>query len=364
MTILRKGKTKTILESSIDSALLAVEIYNKPRATFRSEGFITLMIIAWTRLFHAYFNNTIGDKYHYKMPNGRYDIVDGDKKAWEITKCIKEYSQINDIPDAVRVNLEFFIRLRNKIEHRHITKREVDVLIFGECQAFLYNYETFLIQTFGIEYAINESLVYSLQFSQLRTNGQKDANKSILSRDLADIVSYIETYRSLLSDDIFNSQEYSIKLIQIPKISNTSKADAAIEFVKLSELSDADKLLYEQISVIIKDKKVKVEGINIGKLKPSEVVEKVNQKLNNTLKMHLHTCLHKVFSIRPSSGAVDPFDTNPEYCHYDEAHNDYVYQEAWVDFIVHIIQSGRLSFEQIRDMAKRQEKLDISVFEV
>jgi hypothetical protein len=27
---LRKGKTKNILESSIDSALLAVEIYNKP----------------------------------------------------------------------------------------------------------------------------------------------------------------------------------------------------------------------------------------------------------------------------------------------------------------------------------------------
>jgi len=63
---LRQGKTKSILESSLDSALLAVEIYNKPRTTFRSEGFITMMIIAWTRLFHAYFNVTIGDKYFYK----------------------------------------------------------------------------------------------------------------------------------------------------------------------------------------------------------------------------------------------------------------------------------------------------------
>ncbi|OLF34388.1 hypothetical protein BTW00_13670 [Psychrobacter sp. C 20.9] len=63
---LRKGKTKSILDVSIDSALLGVEIYNKPRTTFRSEGFITMMIMAWTRLFHAYFNSTIGDKYYYK----------------------------------------------------------------------------------------------------------------------------------------------------------------------------------------------------------------------------------------------------------------------------------------------------------
>lgn len=43
---LRKGKTKSILEGSIDSALLAVEVYNKPRTTFRSQAYIVLMIIA------------------------------------------------------------------------------------------------------------------------------------------------------------------------------------------------------------------------------------------------------------------------------------------------------------------------------
>jgi len=47
----RKGKTKNILESSIDSALLAVEIYNKPRTLFKVENYIILMIIAWNRLF-------------------------------------------------------------------------------------------------------------------------------------------------------------------------------------------------------------------------------------------------------------------------------------------------------------------------
>jgi hypothetical protein len=44
-TQLRKGRTKNILMGSIDSALLAVEINNKPRTTFRTEGFISMMII-------------------------------------------------------------------------------------------------------------------------------------------------------------------------------------------------------------------------------------------------------------------------------------------------------------------------------
>lgn len=109
---LRKGKTKSILDASIDSALLGVEIYNKPRTTFRSEGFITMMIMAWTRLFHAHFNNTIGDKYYYKKKNNRYEMVDGERKAWELSTCIKKYGSLEA---GIESNLNFFIKLRNKI---------------------------------------------------------------------------------------------------------------------------------------------------------------------------------------------------------------------------------------------------------
>ena len=126
---LRRGKTKSILEGSIDAALLAVEVYNKPRTTFRSQAYIVLMIIAWTRLFHAYFNKTIGNRYYYKEENGRYHLVDGERKAWELKTCINRYGELSE---PVKVNLEFFIDLRNRIEHRNVTEREVDVLIcFG-----------------------------------------------------------------------------------------------------------------------------------------------------------------------------------------------------------------------------------------
>lgn len=353
---LRKGKTKSVLESSIDSALLAVEIYNKPRTTFRSEGFITMMIMAWTRLFHAYFNTTIGDKYYYKS-KGRYELVDGERKAWELATCIKKYNQLEP---AVESNLKFFIKLRNKIEHRHIEKREVDTLIFGECQALLFNYESYLIKLFGDEYSINEALVYSLQFSQIRTQQQEKANRSALSKDLAEIVSFVEKYRNTLDDDVFNSQEYSIKLIQIPKISNTNRADAAVEFVRWDQLSDEDKAAYEQLTVIIKDKTVKIEAANVGKLKPSEVVRRVNKNLNGkAITSNLHVTLYKLFEARPPNGSDDPFDTIAEFCLYDEAHNDYVYQDAWVDFLSHFIQTTDLSPTDLRAMERNGEKLSV-----
>jgi len=356
MANLRKGKTKTTLESSIDSALLAVEIYNKPRTAFRSEGFIAMMVIAWTRLFHAYFNSTIGDRYYFKK-KGRYELIDGERRAWDLGTCIKKYGKLTA---PVEKNLQFFINLRNKIEHRHIDKRDVDVLIFGECQAFLYNYENLLISIFGSQYALNEALVYSLQFSHLRTPNQKEANKSALSKDLADIVGFVEKYRTGLDEETYNSQEYSIKLIHIPKISNTNRADAAIEFVKWDELSQEDRTAYEQIATIVKDKRVAISAANVKRLKPSKVIKKVNEQLGkDVLTQNLHVTLYKLFSIRPRHGDDDPFETNSEFCLFDETHNDYVYQEAWVEFLVHFFQVSGFTPAQLRAKEHGGESLDV-----
>lgn len=361
MATLRKGKTRTILEASIDSALLAVEVYNKPRTSFRSEAFISLMVMAWTRLFHAHFNSTLGDRYYYKKKNGRYELIDGERKSWDLATCIKKYGNLSA---SVEKNLQFFIKLRNKIEHRHIDKREVDALIFGECQAMLFNYESLLIEMFGKRFALNEALVYSLQFSQLRTKDQAKASKSALSKDLSDVVAFVEKYRSALSDDEYNSQEYSIKLIQIPKISNTNRGDAAIEFVRWDALSEEDKAACEQITVLVKDKKVKVEGANVSRLKPKEVVDSVNEKFTDfVVTTNLHAVLYKLFQIRPLNGADDPFDTNTKYCLYDEAHNDYVYQPDWVDFVVNFLQASSLQPAELRQRLRAGHSLDCGEYE-
>ncbi len=351
---LRKGKTKTILESAIDSALLAVEVYNKPRTTFRSDAFIILMVIAWTRMLHAYFYHEIGDKYYYKKKgSNRYELVDGERKAWDLSTCINKY---DNLTEAIKKNLFFFIGLRNKIEHRHIEKREIDVLIFGECQAFLLNFENKLIELFGDEYALNESLVYSLQFSHLRTPQQATASKSALSKDLRNIVQYVDNYRSSLTDEVFASQEYSIKLLQIPRISNTNRADLAVEFVRLDELDKKDRQAYENVVTLIKDKTIRIEAINPGRLKPGGVAARVSELVPaSDFQINNATDFWRLFAVRPGSGADDPFDTKTEFCHYDEAHGDYVYQDTWPIFIANILQSGRVNLEQVREAVRNGE---------
>ncbi|MCD6501372.1 DUF3644 domain-containing protein, partial [bacterium] len=125
-------KVKSSLEKAKDSALLAVETYNKPAITFKSGAYVVLMSIAWTCFFHAvFFRKKI--KPYYKDKRGwRYLIVDGDYKYWELSKCINEYFG-SDTGDPIRKNLEFFSGLRNKIVHKSIPSIDSD--IFGECQA-------------------------------------------------------------------------------------------------------------------------------------------------------------------------------------------------------------------------------------
>lgn len=352
---LRKGKTKSILEGSIDAALLAVEVYNKPRTTFRSQAYIVLMIIAWTRLFHAYFRKTIGDRYYYKE-KGRYQLIDGERKAWEFKTCIDKYGNLSE---PIRENLQFFIGLRNKIEHHNVTEREVDVLIFGECQSLLYNYENLLIQIFGEEYALNESLAFSLQFSSMRPEEQRQASKSVLSAEAREIRNYIENYQSVLRDEVFNSQEYSIKFIQIPKVANTNRNDLAVEFVRADEL-DPDTL--QHITAIIKDKRVVIEARNVGKLQAGKVVEKVKQQTRLNFNHYDHKCLYIIFDVRPPRRAPNPDETNIEYCHYNEVHRDYIYQESWVDLIVKLFEVHHLTKEGIRSAYKAGEKWDINQY--
>ena len=271
--------------------------------------------------------------------------------------CIKKSQGLDE---AVKNNLFFFIKLRNKIEHRHIEQRDVDVLIFGECQSLLFNFENHLINLFGEEFSINEALVYSLQFSQIRTQQQKVANKSVLSKDFADIAAFVQKFRTSLEEDIYNSQNYSIKLVQIPKISNTNRADAAIEFVRLDKLSEEDRAAYEQLTVLIQDKKVPIEAANVGRLKSTAVVNRVNEELEGTsITSNLHVVLYKLFKIRPQNGSDEPFDTVTEFCLYDEVHNDYVYQDAWVTFLVQFIQNTEHDAATLRLKARNGETFAI-----
>ncbi len=109
--------------------MLALQIYNSTATVFRTEGFTVLMVIAWTSLFHAIFEQR-NEPYFYTEPDGvTPKMVDGDQKAWELETCMKKFWGSAD--HAVRRNLSFFISLRNRVEHRYVPS--IDPHVAGEC---------------------------------------------------------------------------------------------------------------------------------------------------------------------------------------------------------------------------------------
>ena len=190
--------------------------------------------------------------------------------------------------------------------------------------------------------------------------GQTLSQKTLLSNDMLDIKRYIDKYKSDLSQEVFDSQEFSIKLLQIPKVSNTNRSDLAIEFVSWSSLDESDKENYKKITTIIKDKIVKQNVSNANLLKPSRVVDSVEKKTGVRISVSLHTMLWKAFGIRPPQESDDKFNTNDKYCIYDEPHNDYLYTEAWVLFLVKLILIYGFTKDTI--LQKCKEKLQIDDF--
>jgi hypothetical protein len=336
-------KVKELIEKSRESAILAVDIYNKPATKFRSYGFIVLMNIAWTSIFHAIFER-LGIKYFYKKNNSnRYIYVDGQKKAWDLNKCINEYFKNQNSP--MRENLRFFIGFRNQIEHRFLPA--LDLEIFGECQALLLNYEKILTQEFGDDYSLGESLAIPLQLLTVDSKWRDKILKEIQSREYGVIKEYIDTFRYSLEETVWDSSEYNFKIFLVPKLGNKQRsADIAVEFIPYDKDNPKEMEKYKKVAAFIKEKQVPV--VNPGKLKPGDVSQRIKQTLNITFHPSSHHArCWKYYKVRPLSNSKFPEKTKIKYCQYDVAHGDYVYTEEWVEFLI----------SELSDIKKREKVL-------
>lgn len=254
-----------LLQKAKDSALLAVEFYNKPAISFKSHGFIVMMCIAWTSLFNAYFFKKKIKPFYKKSGKGkksRYDIISEklpngkivkDYKWWDLNQCIKEYFKDNDNP--VRKNLEFFTGIRNLIIHRNLP--ELDPNLFGECQANILNFNQFLIEHFGEKQRIDYMLSYSLQMFNQPKNFTDTTKQELKKKNAVEIVNFIKEFRSSLSFDIFSSPEYAFKAVLIQVKNHESKDTLALRFINEKDLTDEQQEHLNNMGIVlIKEKEI------------------------------------------------------------------------------------------------------------
>ena len=256
-------EVKQCLNKALDSALLAVETYNKPAIKFKSSGYIVLMSIAWTALFHAIFYKR---KIKSIYKEGRfYKRVNEDLQFWELTTCVRKYFE--DVNNPIRKNIEFFIPLRNKIEHKFLP--ELDANIFAECQSFLLNFDKIVEQEFGVCYCLRESLSFALQLFPSSETLEKVVRKN---KDLDEILAFIEKYRSSITTDVLKSGEYAFKAFLIQVSNHKSKDVLPIQFYPYDKMTDEEKRSVDRITALVKLKTIPVGNMN--KLKPKDVVAK------------------------------------------------------------------------------------------
>lgn len=324
---------ESLVTKAQQSAILALDVYNRPATIFRTEAFIVLMVIAWTALFHAIFQKQ-GIAYFYLNETGEPKMINGDKKAWELTSCMKEFYGSSNPP--ARQNLQFMIELRNKIEHRF--SPEIDLYVAGECQAMLLNFDELMVEEFGEYFAIQEYLCVPLYTSSRRPKYQAEALKKFQAAQYDVLKRYIDQYRDNLDSAVYEDSKYSFKVFLTLKIGNrASSSDLALEFVNADSLE-----IGEQRVVAYKEKRVPVA--NQGKLKPTAVAKKVEEKLGRKFSIYNHTQAWRYYGVRGSE--LSPESCKPEYCQYDEAHKSFVYTPKWVDFLV-LKLSDQVEYEKV-----------------
>ena len=137
------GSVKSeLVKKSREAALSAVQIFNNPNISFKSEAYIVLMTIAWTYLLHAYYRKKKVEYRYYKQLGQRKKFdktAKGAYKHWELERCLN--TSENPIDKDSANNLRFLIGLRHEIEHQ-MTSR-IDDLLSARFQACCLNYNKY-----------------------------------------------------------------------------------------------------------------------------------------------------------------------------------------------------------------------------
>lgn len=270
-----------LVDKSREAALSAVQIYNNPNTTFKTESFIVLFKIAWVYLLHAYYRKKRIDYRYYEIKNNRkrYDRLDGSYKYWDLSKCIS----VAECPlDKHTVNnLRFLVGLRNQIEHKKAAG--LDLYLSARYQACALNYNYYLKTLHGEKYSLDKKLALSLQFAELDYT-QAEIIKGKEQQIPQYIRSYIADFEKELTGEEIKNERFAYRLL-FTKVTakREGQADKVIEF-----LSSNDPLAKNiQKEYWIKEDREK------PKYSPSNVIAKIKELGFESFGMYQHTSFWK-----------------------------------------------------------------------
>lgn len=300
-----------LVKKSREASLAAVQVFNNPSITFKSEIYVVLMVIAWTYLMHAYYRDRKIDYRYFKtLSNGRkkFELTGrGTQKYWELERCLN--CKDSPLDKDTANNIKFIIALRHEIEHQMTTK--IDDLFSARFQACCLNYNDYIKQLFGDANGIDRHLSFSLQFASINKGQIDELSKHT---DLPkSILAFIYGFDGNLSVDEFNSPKFSYRVLFIPKLANKKgQEDRVIEFIKPdSELAKNVNIEY----ALIKDTEKE-------KFLPGRVVQLMKAEGYGKFSIHHHSELWKKNDAKKISNGYGA-----------EIEGKWYWYEKWIKFV-------------------------------
>ncbi len=314
-----------LLAKSRESALAAVRVYNDPDAGFRTHTFVVLMVIAWNSLFLAILERANVDYYE---PDKNGTRNSGKVRG---TRDLAKLALDGDEYGAVQQNLDFFLRLRNKISHYYVPA--LDAAVVGEAQAMLLNFENLLAAEFGEEAALGARLMVPLQLSGFRNEGSLRSLRQAQSQLPLEVSSFLTRHRQAVDKDVLASPEYCLRIFFIPVTANRERsADAVVNFIRPDQVTPELEKELSNIGVVTKRRITPVVSADL--LNPTEVVTRVAERLPYQFTMHAHIMCWRHYEVRPPSDSLEPEVTDDRYCRWDRLAKGYGYTNAWVNKLV------------------------------
>jgi Protein of unknown function (DUF3644) len=288
---------------SREAMMMAVDIFNSPHLRFRTELFSVLANIAWTYLLHEYHEVKLRESI-YRQDGGTVSLQElMSRSTCPLSKQIKK-------------NLSAIKEIRDAVEHRLFGKSDASWL--GLFQACCVNYENKICSLFGTALSLQANLSFALQFARISVGQISETQELVVPAN-------IQTLDARLNNDLqeqdYSSLEYKFQVIYT--MDGASKSRSNIKFVSPDSAEGKD-----IHNVLIKHR----PSDDIYPFKPRSVVEEVRKVVPN-FTLHTHQLAWKKHKARPSNNSKDPAATDKTYCIYHSAHEDYTYNQNWIDFL-------------------------------
>lgn len=186
-----------LLEKSIESFIMAIEVYNKPSIKYRVEGFAFFICNAWELMLKSHMIKTIGESSIYYRDNPNRTI--------SIENCIEKVFT-ND-KDPLRLNLKKIIELRNT--STHFVVEEYEMVYVPLFQACVFNFAEKLHAFHN--YDIENNVPFN--FLTISINTKAFENNEIRIKYPTEIAEHLISLNEMLGQiKAENNNRFSIKI--------------------------------------------------------------------------------------------------------------------------------------------------------